>query len=121
GPAGLGAGRNVRDRRGRPREAPRPDPGILRPAPGGHHRPARPAPPDLPQDGGLRALRPARQGVHLGAGRRHRRRPPLRRRGLTLPYASDVISTATRTCRVAVDVLAVERLFDYMVPESLAG
>jgi primosomal protein N' (replication factor Y) (superfamily II helicase) len=29
--------------------------------------------------------------------------------------------TATRTCRVAVDVLAVERLFDYSVPEPLAG
>jgi primosomal protein N' (replication factor Y) len=29
--------------------------------------------------------------------------------------------TATRTCRVAVDVLAVERLFDYTVPEHLAG
>jgi primosomal protein N' (replication factor Y) len=29
--------------------------------------------------------------------------------------------TATRVCRVAVDVLAVERLFDYTVPESLAG
>ena len=29
-------------------------------------------------------------------------------------------TTATRLCRVAVDVLAVERLFDYTVPESLA-
>jgi primosomal protein N' (replication factor Y) len=28
--------------------------------------------------------------------------------------------TATRVCRVAVDVLAVERLFDYTVPEGLA-
>ncbi|HKN92534.1 MAG TPA: hypothetical protein VJ622_19930, partial [Acidimicrobiia bacterium] len=27
----------------------------------------------------------------------------------------------TRVCRVAVDVLAVERLFDYTVPEPLAG
>jgi primosomal protein N' (replication factor Y) len=32
-----------------------------------------------------------------------------------------VISTATRICRVAVDVLAVERLFDYSVPEGLGG
>jgi primosomal protein N' (replication factor Y) (superfamily II helicase) len=32
-----------------------------------------------------------------------------------------VLSTATRICRVAVDVLAVERLFDYSVPEALAG
>ncbi|HZQ77105.1 MAG TPA: hypothetical protein VFE55_07230 [Acidimicrobiia bacterium] len=31
------------------------------------------------------------------------------------------VSTATRVCRVAVDVLAVERLFDYSVPEPLAG
>ncbi len=29
--------------------------------------------------------------------------------------------TATRVCRVAVDVLAVERLFDYTVPESFAA
>jgi len=29
--------------------------------------------------------------------------------------------TATRVCRVAVDVLAVERVFDYTVPETLAG
>jgi len=29
--------------------------------------------------------------------------------------------TATRVCRVAVDVLAVERPFDYSVPETLAG
>jgi primosomal protein N' (replication factor Y) len=29
--------------------------------------------------------------------------------------------TAARTCRVVVDVLAVERLFDYLVPEPLAG
>jgi primosomal protein N' (replication factor Y) (superfamily II helicase) len=32
-----------------------------------------------------------------------------------------VLVTATRICRVAVDVLAVERLFDYTVPEALAG
>src|SRR5207302_1701378 len=30
-------------------------------------------------------------------------------------------SVASRACRVAVDVLAVERLFDYIVPEPLAG
>ena len=34
-------------------------PGALRPAPGGDHRAARPAAPDLPEDGGVRALRPA--------------------------------------------------------------
>ena len=32
-----------------------------------------------------------------------------------------MVVTATRVCRVAVDVLAVERLFDYTVPEALAG
>jgi primosomal protein N' (replication factor Y) (superfamily II helicase) len=31
-----------------------------------------------------------------------------------------VLVTATRVCRVAVDVLAVERLFDYTVPEPMA-
>src|SRR2546423_8684799 len=38
-----------------------------------------------------------------------------------LSPSSTVLVTATRTCRVAVDVLAVERLFDYAVPEALAG
>ncbi|HEV7861785.1 MAG TPA: primosomal protein N', partial [Acidimicrobiia bacterium] len=32
-----------------------------------------------------------------------------------------MLVTATRVCRVAVDVLAVERLFDYTVPEGLAA
>ena len=32
-----------------------------------------------------------------------------------------MLATATRVCRVAVDVLAVERLFDYTFPEPLAG
>ena len=31
-----------------------------------------------------------------------------------------MLVTATRICRVAVDVLAVERLFDYSVPEAMA-
>ena len=37
--------------------------------PQGHHRNARPAASDLPQDGGVRSLRPHRAGVHLGADR----------------------------------------------------
>src|SRR5581483_7948310 len=135
GPAGLGAGRDVRHRRGRPGAAAGPDRGVLRPPPGRHHRAAGPAPADLPQDRRLRSLRPARQGVHLGAGRRHRRRPPFRRvigggplpsgHPAAMPWGPNptatAVSTATRVCRVAVDVLAVERLFDYSVPEPLAG
>ena len=46
-----------------------------------HHRIARPAPADLPQDRGVRALRPHRAGVHVGAHRQgggsQRRRWPL--------------------------------------------
>ena len=46
-----------------------------------HHRNARPAPADLQEDRGVRALRPHRAGVHLGAdrqgGRASRGRRPL--------------------------------------------
>ena len=35
--------------------------------PEGDHRVPQPAPPDLQEDGGLRALRPDRAGVHVGA------------------------------------------------------
>ena len=49
----------VRDRAGDPR-------GLPADA-DGHHRVPQPAPADLPEDGGLRALRPQRAGVHLGS------------------------------------------------------
>ena len=45
---------------------PRHRPGVLRHAAGVHHRVSGSAAADLPQDGGLRALRPHRAGVHLG-------------------------------------------------------
>ena len=50
----------------------------LRPAPGRHPPRPRPAPADLPEDRGLRALRSRRPGLHLGAdhpGRRPQVRP----------------------------------------------
>ena len=85
GPPGLGHGRHLRHRD--PRHLAHRAVGAeeLRPAPGGHHRHAGPAPPDLPEDGGLRPLRAQRPGLHLGAHRRRRRagRPLRRRRGLT--------------------------------------
>jgi S-adenosylmethionine synthetase len=40
---------------------------AFRPASEGHHPDARPAAPDLPEDGRLRPLRPRRAGVHLGS------------------------------------------------------
>src|SRR5260221_2112892 len=42
---------------------------AFRPAPEGHHPDARPAPPDLREDRGLRALRPRRARVQLGGDR----------------------------------------------------
>ena len=54
----------------------------LRPAPGRDHRRPRPAPPDLRQDRGVRALRPRAARVHLGA-HRPRRRAEGRRGHLT--------------------------------------
>ena len=53
----------------------------LRPAPRRVPRGAQPAPPDLPEDGRLRPLRPRRPRLHLGADRQGRgaarRRRPL--------------------------------------------
>ena len=60
------------------RADPRPDQAALRPAPGGDHRSAEPAPADLPADGGLRPLRPAGPRPALGA---HRQGGGARRRG----------------------------------------
>ena len=78
----------VRDRRRRPRldhgrhdgdgDRRRGTPGGSHPRglpadPARDHRLPRPAPADLPQDGGLRALRAHRARVHLGEGRQGRR------------------------------------------------
>ena len=71
-------------RSGRLRHGDRPggrDPGAhqagLRPAPSGHHRCPRPARADLPPDGRLRALRPARPRPALGAHGQGRPAPRL--------------------------------------------
>ena len=53
----------------------------LRPAPGGHHPRPRPAPPDLPPDRGLRALRAHRPRPAVGADRPRRRAAQRRGRG----------------------------------------
>ena len=59
-------GRDLRHRTGRPRRHRAGGARGLRPAPGRHRPRPRPPAPDLPADGRLRALRPVRQGVHLG-------------------------------------------------------
>ena len=80
---GLGRGRDVRHREGRPRStiaaAHR---RALRPAARRVPRGAQAPPADLPEDRRLRPLRPRRRGLHLGAhrqGRRAARRPPASR------------------------------------------
>ena len=75
---GVDPGRDVRHRDGRPGADRGRRQRGLRPAPGGHHPRPRPAPADLPEDRGLRPLRPRRQGVHLG-GDHPARRPEVAR------------------------------------------
>ena len=66
-------GDDVRHRQSLRREARGAGRQALRPAPEGHHPDARPAAADLPEDGGLRPLRPLRAGVLLGKNRQGRR------------------------------------------------
>ena len=82
--SGLGARRHERHRQGRGREDRRARARALQAHAARHHRDARSAPADLPQDRGVRPLRPHRARVHVGAhrqggraarGRRARRRP----------------------------------------------
>ena len=63
----LDRDRDVRDREAARRGAGAADRRALRPAPRGDHRPLRSAPPDLPPDGGLRALRPPSPRSAVGA------------------------------------------------------
>ena len=66
-PAGVAHGRDVRHRDASTRR--KIDDAVrvgVRPAPGGDPPRPRPAPADLQEDGGVRALRSRRQGVHLG-------------------------------------------------------
>ena len=77
--SGLGARRHVGHRQDRRREDRRARARALQAHAARHHRVARSAPADLPQDRGVRPLRPHRARVHLGAdrqGRRAARRTP---------------------------------------------
>ena len=81
------------------------------------HRAARPAAPDLPAHRRVRPLRP------------HRRRRASRGRTSTATPPSSAARPARRrprprvprVCRVVPDVTAVERVFDYLVPDALAA
>src|SRR5205823_605789 len=67
--------------------------------------------PDLPQDCGLRTLRPAGEGVHVG-GRHQGRRPEERPRPLTNGERAVVT--------VVPDVAGLDgKTFTYLVPEQL--
>ena len=72
GPPGLADGRDLRHRANRALEDRRARPGALRPPPGRVPRVPRPAPADLPEDGGLRPLRPRGPRLHLGEDRQGR-------------------------------------------------
>ena len=76
---GLGDDRDVRHREGRPREDRRARRRALRPAPGRVPRVPQAAPADLPEDRGVRPLRPRRPRLHVGAHRQGRRAPRGRR------------------------------------------
>src|SRR5439155_8704756 len=107
GPAGVGDGRHVRHRGSGSAEDLGRRAGRVRPAAGGHHPPAGPAPADLSPHRGLRPLRAQRQGVHLGAhdeaGRGEAGPRPL-----------------TLVARVLPDIATLEKAFDYFVPDALA-
>ena len=79
--AGVAARRDVRHRDRRPGADLRRGRRGVRPAARGDHPRPRPAPADLPEDRGVRSLRPPRQGVHLGAAD-PRRRAEVRPRAL---------------------------------------
>ena len=70
---GLGDGRDVRHREDRPRPDRRARRRVLRPAPGRVPRVPEAAPADLPEDGGVRPLRPRRRRLHVGEDRQGRR------------------------------------------------
>ena len=99
GPADLDLDQHLRHRQGQRREDRATGPRALRPAPVRDHQDARPAPPDVPADRGLRPLRSssvrADRGrrylhrVHLGEDRQGRsparRRRPLSDRAMKKP------------------------------------
>src|SRR5581483_11876667 len=109
--ARVGDGRDVRHVEARPREAAGARAGALRPPAGRDHRAAEPAPAHLPAHRGVRSLRSRRAHVHVG-GHRRVRGAPQGRRGDRLNQA------VQRVGRVLPDVPAVDRAFDYLVPND---
>ncbi len=90
----------------------------LRPAPGRHRREARPAPADLPEDRGVRPLRPPGPRLHLGE---HRRRPRGRRKARRQGLAAAEVSAAAQVFPL-VAARGLDRILDYAVPaESSRG
>src|SRR4029077_751182 len=65
-PSGVGGGRDVRDREDRAGADPRADSRALRSAPRRVPAVPAPAPADLPEDRGVRPLRPRRPRLHVG-------------------------------------------------------
>src|SRR5207244_4313890 len=72
----------------------------------------------LPAHRGLRPLRPARQGVHVGGHLQGGRRE-AGALSLTLPGADGPGDNGPRVVRVLPDVAAIDRPFDYLVPGRL--
>ena len=98
----------------------------LRPAPGGHHPGPRPAPAHLPQDGRLRALRPVRQGVQLGAAEPAGRLQlgagavvqQVKEGGRRRAGPAALPEPGALVARVVTDVAGVDKEFDYLVPAA---
>ena len=72
---GFGDGRDIRDREDLPVEDPRADPRPVRSEAGRVPAVPAPAPADLPEDRGIRSLRPRGSRLHVGADRQGRRAP----------------------------------------------
>ena len=94
-------------RRSTPARSPAPS-ADLRPASGRDHPRPRPAPADLQEDRRVRPLRSQRQGAHLGADEPGRR-AQVRAGTLSGP----------RVVRVLPDEPAIDKTFDYLVPDDL--
>ena len=97
---------------------------ALRPAPGRVPRGAASAPPDLPEDRRLRALRSRRSRLHLGAHRQGRG-AAFRRRALTGAAQSKVRGVVLVSAIAQVEPMTTARAlrgpFDYRLPEELRG
>ena len=85
--------RHLRHRQAQRSQADRAGSQELLAHPQGHHREPQPAPPHLPEDRGLRPLRPHRAGVHLGGHRQGRRSRRAGRNRCRRPVSSDPASS----------------------------